>query len=138
MFQTSILEKFNTHVFFSENRVPFMSQCGKNRSSRTGHRRQYNAAHALCIRSNQGCRHTLRICNIYCFFTATMVTRTRLNVTLYVNCMSLYCSNCQSCGKIRVFLCSMDRASYNTAIIIQQDATEYSLFKSVSCSTCFG
>ena len=32
----------------------------------------------------------------------------------------------------------MDRASYNMAIIIQQDATEYSLFKSVNCSTCFG
>ena len=24
------------------------------------------------------------------------------------------------------------------SVIIQQDATEYSLFKSVSCSTCFG
>jgi len=35
-------------------------------------------------------------------------------------------------------LCSMDRASYNMAIIIQQDATEYSLFQSVNCSTCFG
>jgi len=34
-------------------------------------------------------------------------------------------------------LCSMDRASYNMAIIIQQDATEFSLFKSVRCSTCF-
>ena len=34
-------------------------------------------------------------------------------------------------------LCSMDRALYNMAIIIQQDATEYSLFKSVNCSTCF-
>ena len=32
----------------------------------------------------------------------------------------------------------MDRASYNMAIIIQQDATEYSLFKSVNRSTCFG
>jgi len=36
------------------------------------------------------------------------------------------------------FQCSMDRASYNMAIIIQKDATEYSLFKSVNCSTCFG
>jgi len=33
---------------------------------------------------------------------------------------------------------SMDRASYNMAIIIQQDATEYSLFKPANCSTCFG
>jgi hypothetical protein len=33
---------------------------------------------------------TLRICNTYCFFTATMVTRTRLNVTLYIHCLSCY------------------------------------------------
>jgi hypothetical protein len=32
---------------------------------------------------------TLRICNTYCFFTATMVTRTRLNITLYVHCLLL-------------------------------------------------
>ena len=32
----------------------------------------------------------------------------------------------------------MDRASYNMAAIIQQDATEYTLFKSVNYSTYFG
>jgi hypothetical protein len=31
-----------------------------------------------------GQRHTLRICNTYCFSTATMIALTRLNVTLYV------------------------------------------------------
>ena len=36
----------------------------------------------------QACTHT-PICNTYCFSTATMVTRTRLIVTLYVHC--LYC-----------------------------------------------
>jgi hypothetical protein len=30
---------------------------------------------------NYGYRHTLRICNTYCFSTATMVTRTRFSVT---------------------------------------------------------
>jgi hypothetical protein len=30
----------------------------------------------------------LRICNTYCFSTTTMVARTRLNVTLYVHCLS--------------------------------------------------
>jgi len=33
-------------------------------------------------------RHTLRIFNSYCFFTATIVTGTRLNVTLHVHCLS--------------------------------------------------
>jgi len=35
-------------------------------------------------------------------------------------------------------LCSLDRASYYMAIIIQQDATEYSSFKSVNCLKYFG
>jgi hypothetical protein len=43
-----------------------------------------NTALALCTLSNQGYRHTFGIYNTYCFSTATMVTRTRLNVTLYV------------------------------------------------------
>jgi len=31
-------------------------------------------------------KHTLTICNSYCFSTATMVARTRFNVTLHVHC----------------------------------------------------
>jgi len=31
---------------------------------------------------------TLGICSRYCFFTATVVTRTHLNVTLYLRCLS--------------------------------------------------
>jgi len=38
-------------------------------------------AHALWMLENWGYRHTLRICNSSCFCTATVVTRTRLNVT---------------------------------------------------------
>jgi hypothetical protein len=32
--------------------------------------------------------NTHSICNTYCFFTATIVTRTRLNITLYIHCLS--------------------------------------------------
>jgi hypothetical protein len=32
--------------------------------------------------------YTLRISNTYCFCTATMVTRTRLNIALYIHCLS--------------------------------------------------
>jgi hypothetical protein len=35
-------------------------------------------------------RDTLRICNTYRFSKATTVTRTRLNITLYVYCLSWY------------------------------------------------
>jgi hypothetical protein len=31
--------------------------------------------------------HTLRISNTYCFSTATVLTQTRLSVTLYVHCL---------------------------------------------------
>ena len=52
----------------------------------------YNAAHALCVLDNWGYRRTVTICNTYCFSTATVVTRTRLNVTLCVHivCFVLY------------------------------------------------
>jgi hypothetical protein len=39
---------------------------------------------------DKGYRHTLGIFNIYCFSTATMVTRTRLNVTLDAHCQQAH------------------------------------------------
>jgi hypothetical protein len=63
--------------------------------SQTGYRLQYNTEHALCMLGNEGYRHTLRIWNNYCFTTATMVTRTRLNVTLHVHCLSCYFNTLQ-------------------------------------------
>jgi len=36
----------------------------------------------------QGYKHTLRTCITYCLFTATLVTRTLLNITLYLHCLS--------------------------------------------------
>ena len=37
-----------------------------------------------------GYEHTLRIYNTYCFSTATLVARTRLNITLYVHYLSCF------------------------------------------------
>ena len=71
--------------------LPFMRQCGNILWSRTRHRRQYDMAHALCILCNYRYKHTLRICNPYCFPTAKMVMRTLLNVTLYLHCLSYVC-----------------------------------------------
>jgi len=47
-----------------------------------------NMAQAHCILDTSGYKHTLRICNIYCFFTATIVERTRLDVNLYGHLLS--------------------------------------------------
>ena len=44
--------------------------------------------HAHCMLDNCGYRHTIRICDTYLFATTTMVERTRLIVTLYVQCLS--------------------------------------------------
>jgi hypothetical protein len=50
--------------------------------SQTDQRGLCNAGHALCMLDEEGCRQTLRICNSWCFCSATMVTRTRLNFML--------------------------------------------------------
>jgi len=36
-------------------------------------------AHAFCLLDTYGYRHTLIICNTYCFCTGNMALRTRLN-----------------------------------------------------------
>jgi hypothetical protein len=50
-----------------------------------------NIAQAHCMLDTHGYKHTLRFCNIHCFPTATMVARTRPNVTLYVHCHPCLC-----------------------------------------------
>jgi hypothetical protein len=70
-------------TFFFQKIVQFKRQCAKIWYSQTGHRRQYNTAHALCMLGNKVYRHTLRICKKnYFFCTATTLMRTRLVVTL--------------------------------------------------------
>jgi len=40
--------------------------------------------HTRCMMDTLVYKHMLRICNIYYFFTAAMVARMHLNVTLYL------------------------------------------------------
>ena len=77
-----------THILCSMTFFRKARQCGKIWYSQAGYRWQYNTAHALCVLNKLGHRHKLRICNTYCFSTATVVTRTRLNVTCYAHCLS--------------------------------------------------
>ena len=55
---------------------------------RVAHATDDSMAHARCVLDNEGYKHTLAICNTYCFSTATMIVRTCLIVTLYVHCLS--------------------------------------------------
>jgi hypothetical protein len=57
-----------------------MWQCRKIWYSRTGHRLQYNKAHALFMLENKGYRHVHRLCNMYLLlFYGKVITRTRLH-----------------------------------------------------------
>jgi len=60
------------------------------RYCRAGQATDDNMTHAHCMLVIKGYKHILRICNTYCFTSATMVTRTRLNVILYVTCLSCF------------------------------------------------
>ena len=51
-------------------------------------------AHALCMQDNWGYIHTIRICNTSCVSAATMVSRTRLIVAVYIYCLSYYYKDC--------------------------------------------
>jgi len=66
--------------------------------SQTGHRWKYNMGHAHRMLGNQDYKHTLRICNVYCFCSTTMVARTRHNVMLYVHFLSCYNGDCSHCA----------------------------------------
>ena len=70
-----------------------------------------NMAHAYGTLDNQGCRHTLRICNAYCFSVATMDKRTCLCGALYVHCY-LVLSTCNSCLVLRWLLVNIRFSSY--------------------------
>ena len=78
-------ENKNTHFTFrnvwTENRVVYDIM-----SKNAVDLERLQMRSACCITNNAD--NTLRICNNYCFSTATTVTRERLNVTLYVHSLS--------------------------------------------------
>ena len=64
----------------------------ENIVERAGSKWKYNTAHAHCMLGAKGYKRRIRMCNTYCFSSATMVARTRLNVTLYLqNCLVYLC-----------------------------------------------
>jgi hypothetical protein len=92
MFKIGVLEKTEPHIlcpitiFFFENCATYeilWKDIGV-----AGQSTDDNMGHVLHMPGNYSYRHTLRIYDTYCFPTATMVTRTRLNVTLYEQCQS--------------------------------------------------
>ena len=73
---------------------------------RAGQATDDKMGHAHCSLDTLGYKHKLRICNTYCFSTATMVMRTHLSVTLYVQYIAYLVSFIELiCCSIIVFIC---------------------------------
>jgi hypothetical protein len=89
-----IVEKIKTHIFCSVIFFFFRKSCrlwgNVEKYCRAGRASNDNVIwrmHITCWIA-YGYRHTLGICNTYCFSTATVVARTRHSVTSYVHCLS--------------------------------------------------
>jgi hypothetical protein len=94
MLQTGVVGKLKTHslcsLTFSPNRVHKLEKCCK-----AGRATVDTKIHRMpfWMLDNYGYKHTLRIYNTYCFSTATMITRARLNFTLYIYCLFFLVKN---------------------------------------------
>ena len=91
MFQTEVIGKIKTQIICA---IIFFKSCRLwNNVEKYCTARQAtddNMTHAHYMLDIYGYQNTLRICNSYCFPTATVVARTRSRVTLYVHCLSRY------------------------------------------------
>jgi len=101
-----VVENVKTHILYSIKCFffPFLSFFRKSfrlwddvvnygrASQTTGDNIMGRRKDANCLLDNQGklYRHTIAVCNIDCFSMVTVITRMRLNVTLYVHCLSCY------------------------------------------------
>ena len=111
MFQTKVLEKIKTHILcsitFFENRAVYeimWKYTAQPRGEGGGRRWQYNTAHAQCMLDDWGYILTLRICNIFCFYLATMVTRTRLDATFICTLPVLFKENYTHARRVFAFI----------------------------------
>jgi hypothetical protein len=88
MFRTKVAEKMKTHILCSIPYLENRSVCDIMWKNIVELGRPQMIVRAHFMLDTYGYTYTLRICNTYYFSAATMVTRTRLTVTLYVHCMS--------------------------------------------------
>jgi hypothetical protein len=87
------VEKIKIHILYSITyffRKPYRFLDNIEEHYRAGKATDENMAYSHWMLGTLGYKYTLRICNSYFLFTATMVARTRLIVTLYVHCFGAY------------------------------------------------
>ena len=71
---------FTFHNFLSEV-VPLMRKCGKYFTAVQDE--DSNMTHARFVLDDRGYKHSLRICDILCFDTTTIIAGKRLTVAIY-------------------------------------------------------
>jgi hypothetical protein len=83
-----LLRQIKTRILYSIHclRKSFRLWDNVEKYCRGGQVTDDSIAHVHCMLGIYGYKHTLKMCNTYCFSTVTIFTRTRLSVTLYVNC----------------------------------------------------
>ena len=100
MFQTDVVEKIKTYILCSITPTPPRKSCRlwdkMEEYYRAGQAIDDDMVHVYCMMDTKGYKLTLRIGNTYCFSTATMVARTRLEVMLYIHFLSC-CGFVASC-----------------------------------------
>jgi hypothetical protein len=101
MFQTKVVEKTKTNILCS---VTFFQKSWSLWAHVEKYGRAWQATDGNIMRRmrfiwwiNKATDTRSELCNTYCFSTATMVTRTRLNATLHEHCLS--CWSFVSVGK---------------------------------------
>jgi hypothetical protein len=90
VFRTRVVEEINTLILCSVTFVWKSCRWWDNvkKYCRAEQATDDNMAHALCMLDTYGYKHTLAICNIYCFSTTAVVAQTRLSVALCVHCVN--------------------------------------------------
>jgi len=85
MFRTEIAENIKTHISYLITFFFLIMPLSDNveKYYRAGQATDDNMAHAHCLLDTKGYKRALRICDTYCFSTATVVARTLQTVTLY-------------------------------------------------------
>jgi hypothetical protein len=83
MVRTKVVQTIKTHILCSMTllRKSYCLWGNVKKYGTAGQATRDNMAHAHCMPDTWGYRHTLRMCNNYCFCTATTDIPTRLSVT---------------------------------------------------------
>jgi len=93
MFQTKVVEKIKTHILFSIIfffRKPHRLSDNVEKYCRAQQVKNDNILLAESTPDTYSYKHTLRICNKFCFSCAMTVTRTRPSVKLNVHFLNFY------------------------------------------------